>query len=56
MQAIGSDRWLRTSDLAVMDADGNVRIVGRLKDLIIRGGSNVYPAEIEQVLHFMSNL
>ena len=48
-QAIGEDRFYRTGDLGVMNADGNLRVVGRLKELIIRGGSNIYPAEIEQV-------
>jgi len=42
--------WLHTGDLGVMDADGYVRITGRLKDMIIRGGENVYPAEIEACL------
>ena len=42
--------WLRTGDLAVMREDGAVSIVGRLKDMIIRGGENVYPREIEEFL------
>lgn len=50
LQAIGPDRWYHSGDLATMDATGHVRIVGRLKDLVVRGGSNVYPAELEQVL------
>ena len=44
------DGWLRTGDLATMDARGFVRIVGRLKEMIIRGGMNLYPKEIEDVL------
>jgi fatty-acyl-CoA synthase len=44
------DGWLRTGDLATMDARGYCRIVGRLKDMIIRGGENLFPAEIEEVL------
>ena len=46
-----ADGWLLTGDLAERDAEGCFRIVGRLKDLVISGGENVYPAEIEDVLH-----
>lgn len=46
-----SDGWLRTGDLATMDEHGYCRIVGRLKDMIIRGGENLFPAEIEEVLY-----
>jgi fatty-acyl-CoA synthase/long-chain acyl-CoA synthetase len=46
-QAFTTDGWLRTGDLGSMDSRGFVRITGRLKDMIIRGGENVYPAEIE---------
>ena len=45
------DGWLLTGDIAERDADGYFRIAGRLKDLVISGGENVYPAEIEDVLH-----
>lgn len=48
--AITDDGWLRSGDLAEMDEAGNVRIVGRIKELIIRGGENLSPAEIEDVL------
>ncbi|MEU4209365.1 AMP-binding protein [Streptomyces sp. NPDC026206] len=50
-EAVDADRWMHTGDLAVMDEDGYVRIVGRIKDMIIRGGENVYPREIEEFLH-----
>jgi len=45
------DGWMRTGDLAVMDDDGNVRITGRIKDMVIRGGENIYPREIEEFLY-----
>jgi acyl-CoA synthetase (AMP-forming)/AMP-acid ligase II len=48
--AIDADGWLHTGDLGSMDARGYCRIGGRLKDMIIRGGENIYPREIEQVL------
>jgi fatty-acyl-CoA synthase len=50
-EAIDAARWMHTGDLAVMDDDGYVKIVGRIKDMIIRGGENVYPREIEEFLH-----
>ena len=49
-QAIDADGWLHTGDLGTMDARGYVRITGRVKDMIIRGGENLFPAEIENVL------
>ena len=48
---IDTARWMHSGDLAVMRADGRVNIVGRLKDMIIRGGENIYPREIEEFLH-----
>jgi acyl-CoA synthetase (AMP-forming)/AMP-acid ligase II len=42
--------WLHTGDLGFVDADGNLRLVGRLKEMYIRGGYNVYPSEVESVL------
>ncbi len=49
--AIDADGWMHTGDLAVMDDDGYVEIVGRIKDMVIRGGENIYPREIEEFLH-----
>ena len=49
-EAIDSDGWLHTGDLATMDAQGYVNIVGRLKDMVIRGGENLFPFEIEEFL------
>ncbi len=49
--AIDEDGWMHTGDLAVMDDAGYVRIVGRSKDMIIRGGENIYPREIEEFLY-----
>jgi fatty-acyl-CoA synthase len=49
--AIDSARWMHTGDLAVMDEEGYVQIVGRSKDMIIRGGENIYPREIEEFLY-----
>ncbi|QTZ94851.1 AMP-binding protein [Streptomyces auratus] len=50
-EVIDAARWMHTGDLAVMNDDGYVRIVGRIKDMIIRGGENVYPREIEEFLY-----
>src|SRR5436853_6564549 len=50
-EAIDAARWMHTGDLAVMADDGYAHIVGRIKDMIIRGGENVYPREIEEYLH-----
>jgi fatty-acyl-CoA synthase len=51
VKTVTSDGWIRTGDLAVMDERGYCRIVGRCKDMIIRGGENLFPAEIEGVLY-----
>ena len=50
-EAIDTDGWMHTGDLAVMDDEGYVNIVGRIKDLVIRGGENIYPREIEEFLY-----
>jgi fatty-acyl-CoA synthase len=50
-QAIDAARWMHTGDLATMDDEGYVKIVGRIKDMIIRGGENIYPREIEEFLY-----
>ncbi len=51
VQAIDKDGWLHTGDLGVMDENGYYKITGRLKDMIIRGGENIYPREIEEFLY-----
>jgi fatty-acyl-CoA synthase len=50
-ESIDAARWMHTGDLATMDADGYCNIVGRSKDMVIRGGENVYPREIEEFLY-----
>lgn len=50
-EAIDAGRWMHTGDLAVMREDGYVEIVGRIKDMIIRGGENIYPREVEEFLY-----
>jgi fatty-acyl-CoA synthase len=50
-EAIDADGWMHTGDLAVMDDEGYLNIVGRIKDMVIRGGENVYPREIEEFLY-----
>jgi fatty-acyl-CoA synthase len=50
-KAIDASRWMHTGDLATMDESGYLNIVGRIKDMIIRGGENVYPREVEEFLY-----
>jgi len=50
-EAIDAQGWMHTGDLATMDAQGYVNIVGRIKDMVIRGGENIYPREIEEFLY-----
>jgi fatty-acyl-CoA synthase len=55
-EAIDTDGWMHTGDLGVMDVEGYVNIVGRIKDMIIRGGENIYPREIEEFLFTHPNV
>ncbi|MEV5540805.1 AMP-binding protein [Saccharopolyspora shandongensis] len=50
-EVVDAARWMHTGDLAVMDEDGYVSITGRIKDMVIRGGENVYPREVEEFLY-----
>src|SRR5438045_7588369 len=50
-EVLDAARWMHTGDLATMDSEGYVRIVGRIKDMVIRGGENVYPREVEEFLY-----
>ncbi len=50
-EAIDADGWMHTGDIATMDQDGYIQITGRIKDMVIRGGENIYPREIEEFLY-----
>lgn len=50
-EAIDQDGWLHSGDLGVMDSDGYIKVTGRIKDMVIRGGENIYPREIEEFLY-----
>jgi fatty-acyl-CoA synthase len=50
-EAIDAARWMHTGDMAVMDGDGYLSITGRIKDMVIRGGENIYPREVEEFLY-----
>ncbi|MFN2343592.1 MAG: AMP-binding protein [Desulfonatronovibrio sp.] len=56
VRTIDSDGWLFSGDLGVMDEDGYLSITGRLKDMIIRGGENIYPREVEEFLYTMEGI
>ena len=55
-RAIDKDGWLHSGDIAMMDEDGYFIITGRLKDMIIRGGENIYPKEVEDFIHHMDGI
>ncbi|MDR1100647.1 MAG: AMP-binding protein, partial [Treponema sp.] len=55
-RCIDRDGWLHSGDLGVMDETGNFRVTGRIKDMIIRGGENIYPKEIEDFLYTMPGI
>jgi fatty-acyl-CoA synthase len=50
-EVLGRDGWMHSGDLAVLDEEGYCNIVGRIKDMVIRGGENIYPREIEEFLY-----
>jgi fatty-acyl-CoA synthase len=50
-EAIDASGWMHTGDIAVMDRDGYISVTGRIKDMVIRGGENIYPREIEELLY-----
>ena len=50
-EAIDAARWMHTGDLATLDEEGYCNIVGRIKDMVIRGGENIYPREVEEFLY-----
>ncbi|WP_005035618.1 AMP-binding protein [Holophaga foetida] len=50
-QSIDAGRWMHTGDLGIMDDDGYLKIVGRIKDMVLRGGENIYPREVEEFLY-----
>jgi fatty-acyl-CoA synthase len=55
-EAIDDGRWMHTGDLATMDAQGYVKIVGRIKDMVLRGGENIFPREVEEFLYTMPGI
>jgi fatty-acyl-CoA synthase len=55
-KAIDEDGWLHSGDIGTVDADGYFTVTGRLKDMIIRGGENIYPKEVEDFIHHMEGV
>ena len=55
-EVIDADGWLHSGDIGIKDENGNYRITGRLKDLILRGGENIYPKEVEDFLYQMPQI
>jgi len=55
-QVIDKDGWLHTGDIAIVDENGYYKITGRLKDMIIRGGENIYPKEIEEFIYTLKEV
>jgi fatty-acyl-CoA synthase len=55
-EVIDKDGWLHSGDLGIRDKEGNYRITGRIKDMIIRGGENIYPREIEEFLYHLEGV
>lgn len=55
-EAIDDNRWLHSGDIGVMDDEGYVKICGRIKEMVIRGGENIYPREIEEFLHTLPDI
>ena len=55
-KAISPEGWLHSGDLGVMDEDGYLRVTGRIKDMIIRGGENIYPRELEEFLYHLKGV
>ena len=55
-QLIDQNNWLHSGDIGFKDADGNFHVTGRIKDMIIRGGENIYPSEIEAYLQQMPEI